>query len=195
MPMKIFSPSQTERAMSCPMKNAVYNEGWRTGTPGPGLLRMEVGKAIAAGLGVYNNIRKGIESSGRQIDTIDAKLKADYAKTAMDVGFTLLTRGMEEIEKLGYILGSGSEEYIRTVKDRIGKSITIYVTNDPLSLKWGMFDVEKTYGPEYGNARPDLMIEDDFGLAVVDYKTRSAPFTPRYRTGDDYSESHQMKHY
>src|SRR5437667_11989609 len=104
--MKIYSPSQTERAMSCPMKNALYNEGYRPRKTGPGLLPMEVGKAIAAGLGVYNNIRKGIESSGRQIDTIDAKLRADYAKASMGVGFTLLSRGMEEIEKLGYILGS-----------------------------------------------------------------------------------------
>lgn len=192
--MKVYSPSQTERAMSCPMKNALYNEGWRTRKTGPGLLPMEVGKAIAAGLGVYNNIRKGIESSGRQIDTIDAKLKADYAKTAMDVGFTFLTRGMDEIEKLGYILGNGAEEYIRTIKDRIGKSLTSYINNDPLSPKWRIVDVERTYGPEYGNARPDLVIEDDFGLAVVDYKTKSA-LTPKYRTEDSYTESHQMKHY
>src|SRR5712691_10004836 len=187
--MKIFSPSQTERAMLCPMKNALANEGWRVRKAGPALLPAEVGKSIAAGLGTYNNIRKGIESSGRQIDTIDSKLKADYAKTAMDVGFTLLTRGMDEIEKLGYILGSGAEEYIRTVKDRIGKSLTSYVTNDPLSPKWRIVDVERTYGPEYGNARPDLVIEDDFGLAVVDYKTKSASF-PRYKE-TDYSESHQ----
>jgi len=177
------------------MKNALYNEGWRTRKTGPGLLPMEVGKSIAAGLGVYNNIRKGIESSGRQIDTIDAKLKADYAKTAMDVGFTFLSRGMSEIEKLGYILGNGAEDYIKTIKDRIGKSVTSYINNDPLSPKWRIVDVERTYGPEYGNARPDLVIEDDFGLAVVDYKTKSAPYTPKYRNGDDYSESHQMKHY
>ncbi len=191
---KIFSPSQTERAMSCPMKNALHNEGWRTRKTGPGLLPMEVGKAIAAGLGVYNNIRKGIESSGRQIDTIDAKLKADYAKTAMDVGFTLLNRGMDEIEKLGYLLGANSEEYSKTIKDRIGKSLTGYINNDPISPKYRIVDVERTYGPEYGNARPDLVIEDDFGLAVVDYKTKSA-YTPKYRTEDNYAESHQMKHY
>src|SRR6266581_5484285 len=194
---KIFSPSQTERAMSCPMKSALHNEGWRTRKTGPALLPAEVGKAIAAGLGVYNNIRKGIESSGRQIDTIDAKLKVDYAKTAMDVGYTFLSRGMEEIEKLGYILGGASGDYVSTIKDRIGKSITSYVSNDPLSPKWRIVDVERTYGPEYGNARPDLVIEDDFGLAVVDYKTRSNPGRSYgfKKMDDDYSESHQMKHY
>ncbi len=190
--MKIFSPSQTVRAMTCPMLNSLSKEGWRLREQGIPLLSGISGKCIAAGLGVYNNYRKGIEISGSEIDKLSSIQKEDIAKAAMDMALAILAYEIEQIESIGYSLNNEVESYLTQMQDRICKPICQYIMNDPIDKSWRIVDVERAW-EDYGNCRPDLVIRDSVGLAIVDYKTKVKASLARY--SNDYTDSHQMKHY
>src|SRR5205807_6788890 len=82
--------------------------------------------------------------------------------------------------------------YLKQMNDRIGKTLIQYIAHDPLPSNWRIVAIEKDYGEAFGNARPDLVIRNEFGLAIVDYKTYT---TSRANKRAEFQESHQMKHY
>jgi hypothetical protein len=179
--------------MQCPMLNSLSKEGWRPRDQGIPMLSGITGKCIAAGLGIYNNYRKAIEAGGRDVGTLIATEKESIAKTAMDVALAILSHEIEQIESIGYVLNGSVESYLSQMQDRICKPIVSYIMNDPLDKSWRIVDVERPWD-EYGGSRPDLIVRDSVGLAVVDYKTKvKAPYGTAKL--NDYTDSHQMKHY
>jgi hypothetical protein len=195
--MKIYSPSQTVTAMKCPMLNSLQREGWRLRDQGKPLLAQIVGKAIAAGLGIYNGYRKSYEKGGNIAVGTLAVDRSGISKSAMECALVIMAQEMTQIEKLGYILTPASEDYLKTMQDRVCKSILHYIANDLIPANWRIVDVECNLGEGAGNARPDLIVRDNNGaLGVVDYKTLSEYKTQYYRDHiEAYRDSFQMKHY
>jgi hypothetical protein len=192
--MKIYSPSQTVTAMKCPMLNSLQREGWRLRDQGKPLLAQIVGKAIAAGLGIYNGYRKSAETSGTVSESTD---RSGIAKSAMECALVIMAQEMTQIEKLGYILTPVSEDYLKTMQDRVCKTVLHYIANDLIPANWRIVDVECNLGENAGNARPDLIVRDHNGaLGVVDYKSMSDYKAQYYKDNiDAYRDSFQMKHY
>ncbi len=194
--MKVFSPTQTARAMQCPMKNALYKEGWRPKHIGIPTLAATVGKAIALGLGVYNNYRMQLEQKGRQIDSITPDERETVSKYAMDVGLRHASDILEDIEKGEYIWHTNTDSYFRTVQERIGQTLVKYIASDPIAPEHRIVAVEHDLGSEYGSARIDLVFKEGDENRILDYKTAST-YRAQYHELDmeKYRDLFQTYHY
>lgn len=184
--------------MRCPMLNALYREGWREKYIGIPTLATMVGKAVALGLGVYNNYRKQLEDKGRQIDSLSDSERADVSKYAMDVALRHCADEMEEIEKSELVFSSNSESYLRSVQDRICFTVVGYTMADPIKPEHRIISAEHDLGPEYGNARIDLvyLIQQPHERRILDYKSMST-YRAQYfeRDMEKYRDHFNMLHY
>lgn len=173
------------------MLHALSREGWKLRDQGKPLLAQIVGKSIAAGLGIYNGYRKTQEHAGIAITD-----RTEISKTAMSAAYAVMASEIQAIETTGYVLNMTSDDFLQTMEDRVGRSIVQYVMNDPLDPTYRIIDVETPLGIEYGDSRPDLVIQDADGYAVLDYKTTS-DFKKMYEQSNlaKYANSHQMNHY
>lgn len=196
MSSKVYSPSQTAGWMRCPMKRALEKEGWRGKFVATGHLAAIVGNAVAAGLGVYNNYRQTLERQGREVSTLTDSEKSHVASSCLGVAHTVAKMKMDETEKLGFTVAMSANGYIMTMDQRTDETISRYIKSDPIPSGWRIVEAECDLGPERGNARPDLVVRNEFGLCVVDYKTVSEK-KPQYwqKNLDAYRYSHQMFHY
>lgn len=156
------------------MLNTLHRDGWRPKAEQRYSVPALTGKAIAAGLGFYNNLRTMPETN----------LDVDRSGVIKAVGEFALEHFNTDVKM--------TEPVINVTETERGRVIPVlenYIKNDPLRA-YKVVAVELDYGAEYGYARPDLVIEDEFGLAAVDYKTSAKPIMRR-----TYEESFQMKHY
>jgi hypothetical protein len=102
---------------------------------------------------------------------------------------------MEKLEASGRILQMDDDAYITAMRDRIGKGLSKFIQNEPIPAAWRVVDVERAF-PDHGNARPDLIVRDDLGLAVVDWKTKVELKTfYKSKTLQEYTNSFQQYHY
>lgn len=188
---KIFSPSQTSNWMRCPMYRALRREGWVSKYAKKKDLAAIIGTSFAAGVGVYNNLRKEHEQQALSLDKKAATL------AAMGSAFSVLQQQMDQLEASNRIidLPFNDSMYLQQMRDRVGKGVTNYIKNEPIPPTWRIVDVEREF-PEHGKARPDLVVRDDLGLAVVDYKTK-VELKAFYvaKTLQEYQNSHQQYHY
>lgn len=104
-----------------------------------------------------------------------------------------------DIEK-GLLVSQGREiphwemAYAAGIEARVEHGIKKYVANDPL-VGYTIRDAELTL-VDYGNARIDLGIEDDFGVSVLDYKFKLRLDSKYYdKTVEEYRNSWQQFHY
>lgn len=178
------------------MLNALYKEGWRPKHIGIPTLAGIIGKAIALGLGVYNNYRKQLEDKGRQIDSLADFERADVTKYAMDVALRHANDELKDIEKGDYIWHNNAESYFQTVQDRIGGTIFKYIQADPIKPTSRIIAAEYNFGPEYGNAQADLILSEDGEKRILDYKTASQ-YRAQYHASDmeKYRDLFQVFHY
>lgn len=184
----VFSPSQTATWARCPMMRALRAEGWVSKYAKKKDLAAIVGTCVAAGLGVYNNLRKEHEQQGTALDRKAASL------AAMGSAFSVLEQQMEELRNSGRIIDV-EDLYVEQMRDRIGKGVTTYIAKEPIPPTWRIIDVERPF-PDHGNARPDLVVRDDLGLAIVDWKSKvQLKEYYRNKTIQEYANSHQMYHY
>src|SRR5437660_4092349 len=106
--MKVYSPSQTARSMECPMKNALYREGWRPLAVGMPSLAGLAGRIIAAGLAQYAKYRRDHEQSGGTVDTMTPSEREYIAKSALAESLAFIEKEMEGVVKLGLIVDEGT---------------------------------------------------------------------------------------
>jgi PD-(D/E)XK nuclease superfamily len=194
--MKVYSPSQTVTHLRCPMLNSLSREGWRSRDQGKSLLAQIVGKAIAAGLGIYNGYRKQLEHTGRQIDSLTPEERQEIAKLSLAGGFSMLTTELDTMQAVGYVLAPECDPFFKSMQDRIGKSIVQYIAADPIAAAMRIIDVERSLGPKYGDCRPDLVVQERDDYIVVDYKSTS-DFKQYYHESNlsKYANSFQLNQY
>jgi hypothetical protein len=178
------------------MLNALHKQGWRTRYIGHRDLSAITGRAIALGLGVYNRYRQLIESQGRTVGTLSSAEIKDVTKYAMDVGLGVKIMALNDLEKDGFIINSNAEGYVAEMEERICRTLIGYIANDPIPAESRIVAVEHNFGPEYGNAQADLIIQEHYFKRIIDYKTKiKADTRTQARDEEGYRDNHQLFHY
>jgi hypothetical protein len=174
------------------MMRAIRRQGWIAKTAKKKDLAAIVGQSFAAGVGTYNNLRKEHEAGGGVVTTLD---KQRAAEACSGIALGVMHQHLREVERLGLVIAATEDGYLNDMPTMIRKAVQSYCLNDPLPASWRIVDVEREF-PEHGPCRPDLMVRDDFGLAVVDYKSK-VYLAPQYRskTEMEYLNHDQMHHY
>src|SRR3990172_898615 len=190
--MKVYSPSATARFSRCPLLWALDRNGWHPRVLSKRDLYAIGGRAIASGVGAYNLMTQAGDTSAIEI----------RFKRAADVMSTIFHQGIEELEASqrqlpNTAIVSEADEILENAKRMLGA----YTAKNP-TQHYHIVGVELELGPEAGNARPDLVVEDKAGdLLVIDYKSRWTTRTgaqPGYWENIDRLErsvSHQLLHY
>ncbi len=188
----IFSPSSTATWLRCPMLRALRRQGWVPRTAKKKDVSAIIGQAFAAGVGTYNNLRKAHEEGGGDVTTLD---KARAAAASVGIAKGVMHQHFREIERLGLVIPATEDSYFNDAPRYIETAVNKYCLNDPLPSTWRIVDVEREFS-EHGPCRPDLIVRDNFGLAVVDYKSK-VTLLEKYRakTEQEYLNHDQMHHY
>ena len=180
------------------MMRALNKEGWVPRYMAKKDWAALLGQGFAAGVGIYNNLRAEWERAGAQAPQRDALTRANLINACSDAAVRIVQQKLEDITASG--IGASSEDdegYRNRLEARIRKAVSSYIATDPIPDTWTIVDAEKDFGPEYGNARADLVIKDELGaLGVVDYKSKlTLKAEWRSKTIGEYANSHQMFHY
>ena len=184
--------------MRCPIKRAIRKDGWVVKATGRRDTAALLGSAFAAGVGVYNNLRQVTESNGEKMPPRMATASREkYIDASFSVAAGVIGTRLYEWERNGIVTDSGGDDVtIPKITARVNHALTKYILNDPIPDTWKLVSIEESLGPEYGNARPDMIIRDDHGLAVFDYKTKLTLLAQyRAKTIMEYANAHQMLHY
>lgn len=192
---KVFSPSSTATWMRCPMLRVLSNEGWMPKYVGKAQWAALLGQGFAAGVGIYNTIRQEHERGGTPLPPRDATSRADLVKGCQESAVKMVDDRRKEMEDVGIILDD-TDGYRERLDNRVRKAVKDYIISDPIPDDWQIVDAEKDFGPKYGNARPDVVVRDTTGLAIVDYKSKLVLRSEyRIKTITEYANSHQQYHY
>lgn len=174
------------------MARQLRREGWVRKVLQKRDLAGIVGTAFAAGAGAYHTLRMNHEEGGQPLADLN-KVKAGAA--AMGIADRILHQHLERIERDGFIVNATDDLYLTQMPTRVQKAVAKYVQNDPLLPTWKIVSVEQEL-PEHGGARPDLIVRDDLGLAVVDLKSKVELRQQwKAKTVADYQNHDQMFHY
>lgn len=185
--MKVYSPSQTAKFCKCPILREFEREGWIQKEVSSRDYAAALGSAFAAGVGVYNSLAKN-RALTEPVITL---------RTCLDVATSVLKQRVHDWEKLGLTFSTGSEQNgLNDIYPRLEKAIKGYLAKPQLPKGWEIVSVEEDLGEEAGHARPDLIIRDEMGLAVLDYKYRTRlPAEYRVKTLQEFAHTTQMMHY
>ncbi len=190
--MRIYSPSQTMEWLTCPVKRQLhYREKLVPRLPGKREAAGTLGQAVATGLAVYNTAR-GYRAAGSD-STRDYE---DIAKVASHIASEDASRRTAQYEYAGCIIREDDRMTWDAIPARAAKIVTKFIEKDPIPPHWRVAAVEETL-PEYGFARPDLVLErPSGGYTVVDYKVKLSLDT-RYREREmrRWRHSWQLLHY
>jgi hypothetical protein len=186
--MKVYSPSQTAKFYKCPILREFEREGWTTREVTSRDYAAAIGQAFAAGVGIYNSLLKN--------SAVPSDVASLHA-TVLDVATSVLKARIQGWEKLGLTFATGSEQNgLNTIYPRLEKAIKGYLAKPQLPKGWQIVSVEEDLGEEAGHARPDLIIRDEMGLSVLDYKYRTRlPSEYRVKTLQEFAHTTQMMHY
>lgn len=194
--MKVYSPSQTATWMRCPMMRALRKEGW---IPRYGQRKdwaAVLGQAFGAGVGAYNSLRQAHEEQGMLMPERAPDARASFIDVAVGVALGVKQQRVREMVDMGLVVDEDGDAYIKVLDQRIRRAVTCYVLTDPIPDTWKIVDIESSLGEGAGNARPDLIVRDEMGLAIVDYKSKlTLKAEYRHKTIQEYANGHQFLHY
>lgn len=178
------------------MMRALRAEGWTPKFGGRKDWAAVLGKSFGAGVGVYNGLRREIEQGGGTMPARTLQARLSLLGAAVGSADRVLNQEVAQLERIGMVVDPEGEEYLKVLSKRVKKAVTEYVTNDPIPDTWRIIEVEESLGPDAGNARPDFMVRDDMGLAVVDLKSKlTLKAEYRQKTINEYANGHQFLHY
>lgn len=193
--MKVYSPSSTATWMRCPMMRALGQEGWIGKYAAKKDYAATLGQGFAAGVAIYNNIRFEHEQGGAKLPPRDATARASIIEACVESAKRLMDERLKEMQDIGLIMDD-SDGYVDKLAGRCTKAVSTYIATDPIPDSWRVVAAEKDFGVAYGGARADLVVRDETGLAVVDYKSKlTLKAEYRHKTISEYGNSHQMLHY
>ena len=185
--MRVYSPTQTETWLTCPILRALtYGEDrWSPRRVGRPKLAAILGIAFGAGVAVYNQHRS---SPGQRAAAIDAAHQVAMAE-------------LGALDAAGHETAEWERETRAKLPQRASRAVTAYMGADPFPHSWTTLGVEREYGEE--RARIDWLVDDGEGPLVVDYKTKLTLYVKGSetkaqalaRTGEEYRHSWQQLHY
>lgn len=179
--MKVYSPSQTQTWVQCPVKRMLaYNERWRPRTLGKRELAAVLGQAIGAGLAAYYS-------------------NPHATTNVASVAYANAVALMSQFESLGASVASWDQAQALATPERarqaVEKSVALDQAGRVLPATWRVLDVERTL-PDHGHARIDLGVDDGAGPAVLDWKVKlSLKEIYRQKEVEKFRYSGQMYHY
>lgn len=181
---KVYSPSQTEVFSQCQIKRELRK--WTSKYAGKPQIARWMGSSVTAGLAHYNEGRKR-----QYVDWLLTDAQAEAQRVYDDE--------VERFLAAGGILDGAKGLHLSPL---IARALSEYSKVDPIPLSWKIIGAEVPF-PDHGNARPDVIIENDWGFAPVDYKFKETLYVrngetedaARFRTLLEYKDSWQMLHY
>lgn len=181
--MQVYSPTQTRSFLKCPTYRMLDREGWEDPYAGKKRIAGCIGTAVAAGLEEWNKSRqygrqrKGVISFTHALNTLEAEL-------------TQLERMVLD------------DAMVAKAPALVVDALNYYAETDPIPSDWTILGAEVEL-PDSGRSRPDLLVWDRHGAAVVDFKCKiqlyGANKEQRDRTKEkilsEYEKDWQMFHY
>jgi hypothetical protein len=180
----VYSPSQTAVFSECQVKRELRH--WTSKYATKGTVAKWMGTAMAAGLAVINTHRMHMDGEWEMAEAHQA------AHAAFD----------EELLAFQNAGGVVSLDQWDRLPALIERGLTHYTMHDPIPVTWLIKGVEQSF-PDHGDARPDLIVQDNDGLAPLDYKLKESIWTKQGETKEagrsralaEYEHSWQMLHY
>ena len=120
-------------------------------------------------------------------------------ETCQAIGVTVAGKLYADALAHGARVGEWDQAQAAAIPRRVARAITAYIAEDAaerlIPASWSLLAVEHAF-PDYGYARPDLVVHDGLGPAIVDLKTRLT-LDPRWRERElmRYRHSWQLLHY
>jgi hypothetical protein len=184
----VFSPSSTTTWKRCPILYQLQREGIVARALGNRELTGALGSAYAQGLHVYYRGRQAGVSVG---------------EAPVDAALGYLKAQREAWQSEGRRMPESMEAQSAALEPRAERAVRYTLAHDPVPPTWQIVAVEESLGPEYGNARPDLVVRDDMGHVMpADHKlkltlgrTASERSYKWERARGDWRDSDQMYHY
>ena len=177
------SPSQTSEWMECPIKRMLnYKMGLKPRRISKGEIAAIGGRAFAKGMETFYRSQISSGPVASYTDILQASLSE-------------ISLAKQHITDRGRDIPQWEQAYYASIEGRVENAIKKYLANDPITSNFTICDVEKVL-PSHGNARIDLGVRDDFGLAVVDFKFKLRLDAKYYdREVLRYKNSWQQYHY
>lgn len=180
MENKIFSPSAIKTFSECPMLYELqYVDRYELKQATRPWHSRAAGDAFTIGVAaVHSYLKAGVPVN------VDTVVKQTLGQHALTINNFLDAGGVLE------------KSDVDAVQRDIERAIRRYCTEHPFAA-WKILEVEKCLGPEYGNARPDLIGYDAHGiLSVADVKfKRNLAADYRSSTVEGYRYDWQFLHY
>ena len=196
--MKIYSPTSTQDFMRCQRLWALRQMGWRSAFIGYPDVAMSTGTGIHR---VGERVHKHIIEHGRTSpmalskETIALFINDGIESATADVR-ARIEKGSRPLDKL--------EDWEQRVSDNVKRGGLAYLSSfDSIIPKdWTINEAELAFGAEDRSKEgyegcADILITDDYGLAIADIKTKTAFKTDYYRESfiTQFRHSWQMLQY
>lgn len=157
MALPVYSPTQTDAYAFCPRYWGFYKANLKPRAIEYPEIAAIVGTAVAKGLETFYRIR-------REGDPIDAIAIEQAALTYADrLREAALAKGLR------FVAGKDQDDW-DSIPDNIVRCLRLHAKRDPFST-CQIVDVESVIEDGSGS-RADLIVRDDFGLLVVDFKCK-----------------------
>jgi CRISPR/Cas system-associated exonuclease Cas4 (RecB family) len=189
--MKVYSPSEVDKYMACPLKWALSKSGWYPNNFGYG----EVTAAIGTGIhrGAYE-IHKALMTNNHSIlpDLREMAIQSGLEASKTDIR-RYLDNGCYPIERV--------EDWEQRIDTQVPNGISAYIEKYPLDRACNIIGAEESFELERGQegyrGKIDLIIEENGKNAVADLKTKQ-PFKSAWYKDvfiNSFQWSWQMYHY
>lgn len=167
-----------------------YSLGWRPRRIGKRELAATLGSAFAAGVAVYHTRRQTAQPHALAPTELTEIAEASAATAVFEAA-----RQLARLQDQGFVVNDWDAPIAQALPLRVSKSVMRYVLTDSLPATWTVRAVEYTLA-DYGNARPDLAIDDVDGPAIADVKVK-LQLDAKYRAKEitRYQDDHQQLHY
>lgn len=190
--MKVYSPSTTKTWMRCPVLNRLQKDGWAPKYLGKKDIAGAIGTAFAAGVGTWNIARQSLEEG--RIAPQPGHQQA-IATSAMGTGRVVYKELIDRYTAQGFNFSNIEEDYLEAAPAEVERAVAKYCADDPIPSGWRILAVERAF-PDYGNARPDLIVRTDNGVAVIDTKSKVSLLAQyRNKTISEFRNTQQSYHY
>mgnify|MGYP001205389787 CR=1 FL=1 len=164
--MKVYSPSSTRTHAFCPTARALQQQGLTPKYAAKGAVARWMGTAMAAGLEQHNNMRR------RGAPHMVTPYQAAAVKWDEEVSRFLDAGGVVT-----------DETYETRIPPLMQRALEKYAAQDIIPATWSIEGVEQAF-QDGGNARGDVIVRDEEGLAPLDYKMKETLYVKPGETRD-----------
>ena len=151
--MRIYSPTQTEDYLFCPMLRALKSgERW---------VPLRAGKKDLA----------GILGAGFHAAMAEHNRHNSEAALCVETGLVCMAERLQDLERAGRVIDPADYPMRDALSPRLTVAVTKFLAQNPIPATWRTQKVEFEI-PNSGGSRLDLVVHDGRAPVIIDYKLK-----------------------